>query len=168
MKCEQIKETFLEATAGKLPAETAAHVQSCASCADAWAEHQKLMALLDEWKAPEASPFFDTRLMARVRETKADEQARPAVLSWLQRPLFGMPMWRPVAASALAIAMAIGIGLTRNDVDGTAHQQIQVAKGTAVGDLQSLEKHEAEISNLDLLDDLNAADTTPDSVDDEL
>jgi anti-sigma factor RsiW len=168
MKCEQIRKTFIEAAGGKLPAETAAHVQTCAGCATAWAEHQKLMTLLDEWKAPEASPFFDTRLMARVRETKAEEEARPRVLAWLQRPLFGMPMWRPVAASALAIAMAVGIGVMNNDRETTSssEQARVVVKGTAVSDLQTLDKHEAEISNLDLLDDLNAADSN--QPDDEL
>jgi anti-sigma factor RsiW len=167
MKCEHIKESLIEAAGGKLPAEAAAHVQTCASCATAWAEHQKLMTLLDEWKAPEASPFFDTRLMARVREAKAEEAARPRILAWLERPLFGMPMWRPVAAGTLAVAMAVGIGVTRGG-DPDIHNQIEVAKGTAVGDLQSLDKHEAEISNLDLLDDLNAADANTDQVDDEL
>lgn len=169
MKCEQFKESFIEAAGSKLPAESAAHVQTCAGCAAAWAERQKLMTLLDEWKAPEASPFFDTRLMARVREAKGAEAQRPAVLAWLQRPLFGMPMWRPVAASTLAIAMAVGIGVMKNDNQGPAHsdQQAQVIiKGTAVSDLQTLDKHEAEISNLDLLDDLNAADSN--QPDDEL
>jgi anti-sigma factor RsiW len=167
MKCEQIRESFIEAAGSKLPAESAAHVQTCAGCAASWAEHQKLMTLLDEWKAPQASPFFDTRLMARVREAKDAEAQRPAVLAWLQRPLFGMPMWRPVAASTLAIAMAVGIGVVRNDSQVPARDQAQViVKGTAVSDLQTLDKHEAEISNLDLLDDLNAADSN--QVDDEL
>jgi len=76
-------------------------------------------------------------------------------------------MWRPVAASTLAVAMAVGIGVMRNDGQGTVHDQAQViVKGTAVSDLQTLDKHEAEISNLDLLDDLNAADSN--QVDDEL
>ena len=105
--------------------------------------------------------------MARVREAKAEEAARPRILAWLERPLFGMPMWRPVAAGTLAVAMAVGIGVTRGG-DPDIHNQIEVAKGTAVGDLQSLDKHEAEISNLDLLDDLNAADANTDQVDDEL
>jgi len=167
MKCEQIRESFIDAAGSKLPAETAAHVQMCAGCGAAWAEHQKLMTLLDEWKAPEASPFFDTRLMARVREAKDVEAQRPAVLAWLQRPLFGMPMWRPVAASTLAIAMAVGVGVMRND-DGskTMAEKPVLIKGTAVSDLQTLDKHEAEISNLDLLDDLNAADSN--QTDDEL
>ena len=32
------------------------------------------MALLDEWQAPEPSPYFDVRLQARLRE----EMAKPA------------------------------------------------------------------------------------------
>ena len=168
MKCEHIQERFIEAAGGKLPAEAAAHVQTCAGCGTAWAEHQKLMTLLDEWKAPEASPFFDTRLMARVREEKTEEEARPRILAWLERPLFGMPMWRPIAASALAVAMAVGIGVMKNDGEATSpgNEARVVVKGTAVSDLQALDKHEAEISNLDLLDDLNAADSS--QPDDEL
>lgn len=156
MKCEEYRESFIESS---LPAETQAHVRSCAACAQAWAEHQKVFALLDEWKAPEVSPFFDTRLKALVREAKSEEANRGA-FGWLRKPLFGMPMWRPVAAGA--IAMAVGIGVMRNQQ--VENRPIQVA-GTAVSDIQQLDKHEDEISNLDLLDDLNAADNGSDTED---
>ena len=159
MKCEDIRESFIESS---LPAETQAHVRSCAACAQAWAEHQKLFALLDEWEAPEPSPFFDTRLNARVREIKAEEADRGGVFGWLRKPLFGMPAWRPVAAGALALAMATGMGVMRQNV---VDHPVEVAKGTAVDDIQRLDKHEEEISNLDLLDDLNAADNGGDTED---
>ena len=58
------------------------------------------MALLDEWQAPEPSPYFDMRLQARLREEMAKPQA-----GWLQ--------WfrRPVLAAALTVLMGVGVGL---------------------------------------------------------
>jgi anti-sigma factor RsiW len=153
MKCDHIRQSFVE---GGLSAETAEHLRGCSSCAEAWAEHQKLFSLLDEWSAPAPSPFFDTRLMARVREIKAEEANTPQLLAWLRRPTFGMPRWRPVAAGALAVAMAVGVGVMSRNTDIVEHQA--AVKGTAVEDLRALDNHQDEISNLDLLDDLNAAD----------
>src|SRR4051812_39016227 len=158
MKCEQIRESFIES---RLPAETQAHVGSCAACAQAWAEHQKVFALLDEWKVPEPSPFFDTRLNARVREIKAAEADRTGAFGWLHKPMFGMPVWRTAAAATLAIAGGMGIGVMRKNQDG---QKVMVAE-TAVSDVQQLDKHQDEISSLDLLDDLNAADSGIDNED---
>jgi hypothetical protein len=153
MKCEEVRENFVESS---LPAEAKAHMQSCASCTEAWSEHQKLFALLDEWQAPDPSPFFDTRLNALVREAKQAEQQQQGVLGWLRKPLFGIPMWRTASAGALALAMAIGISVMREQ---PVESPTAVAvKGTAVDDLQRLDKHQDEISNLELLDDLNAAD----------
>jgi anti-sigma-K factor RskA len=161
MKCEEVRETFVESS---LPAEAQAHIQSCASCAEAWAEQQKLFALLDEWEAPEVSPFFDTRLKALVREAKAEEARQTSgVFGWLRKPLFGIPVWRPAAAGALALAVAAGIGVVQNQSNGKP--PVVAVKGTAVDDLQRLDKHQDEISNLELLDDLDAADMGVDAGD---
>jgi hypothetical protein len=159
MKCDHIRQSFVE---GALSAEAAEHLRGCSSCADAWAEHQKLFSLLDEWSAPTPSPFFDTRLMARVREIKAEEENTPQLLAWLRHPMFGMPRWRPVAAGALAIAMAIGVGVMQKAASTKAPA---MAQSTAVQDLQTLDKHQDEISNLDLLDDLDAADNGNQDID---
>jgi anti-sigma-K factor RskA len=133
-------------------------MQSCAACAEAWAEHQKLFALLDEWEAPEVSPFFDTRLNALVREAKAEEGRQTSgAFGWLRKSFFGMPAWRPIAAGALALAVATGVGLMQKQTNGTKTAIVAV-NGTAVDDLQRLDKHQDEISNLELLDDLDAAD----------
>ena len=63
------------------------------------------MALLDEWKTPEPSPYFDTRLQARLREEMA-------------KPQTGWAHWfrRPVLAAALTVLMGVGAGVffTRN------------------------------------------------------
>ena len=163
MKCEEVKETFVESS---LPPGSRVHMQSCPSCAQAWAEHQKLFALLNEWEAPEVSPFFDTRLNALVREAKAEE-TRPAsgMFGWLRKPMLGIPAWRSVAAGTLALAVAVGVGVLHNQANNN-NPPVVAVKGTAVDDLQRLDKHQDEISNLELLDDLDAADTAIDAGDD--
>jgi len=105
------------------------------------------MALLDEWQAPEPSPYFDVRLQARLRE----EMAKPQVgwLGWFRRP---------VLAAALTVLMAVGVGLfvTKSSDNTVAVVEPQTASepGTAVSDLQALEKNHDLYSDFDLLDDL--------------
>ena len=78
MNCNQIRELLPELAAGMHAAthepEVEQHIASCTACATRLLELQKTMALLDEWQAPEPSPYFDTRMQARLRE----EMARPA------------------------------------------------------------------------------------------
>jgi hypothetical protein len=101
------------------------------------------MALLDEWQAPELSPYFDTRLQARLREEMAKPQA-----GWLQ--------WfrRPVLAAALTVLMGVGVGLL---VTQRSHDPGPVAEGpgTAVSDLTALEKNHDMYADFELLDDLD-------------
>lgn len=111
---------------------------------------RKTMALLDDWKAPqETSPYFMTRLMARVREE--GEKAAPARgwMTWFRRP-------------ALAVSMAgvlvVGIALFRNGVEPPKGNQ----ESSAVSDLQFLDKNEDVLQNLELLDDVQ--DGSPNDV----
>ena len=87
MKCEEIRDLILDVAAGAGEASPAMneHLLGCDACADKFADMQKTMALLDEWRAPEPSPYFDTRLMARVREERAKPQRSPW-LSWFRAP----------------------------------------------------------------------------------
>jgi predicted anti-sigma-YlaC factor YlaD len=148
MKCEEIKDLMLDVAAGAGEASPSLneHLSGCDACADKFAEMQKTMALLDEWQAPEPSPYFDTRLMARVREERAKPQRSPW-FSWLRMP---------VLAGALALVLMMGGGVTWFTHRGGS--SIDAGKtsavGTAVGDLQTLEKNEDLYANFDLLDDL--------------
>ena len=78
MKCEEIRDLMLDVAAGAGEASPAMneHLLGCDACADKFADMQKTMALLDEWQAPEPSPYFDTRLMARVREERPSRSGR--------------------------------------------------------------------------------------------
>ncbi|MGA8440605.1 MAG: hypothetical protein WB762_25175 [Candidatus Sulfotelmatobacter sp.] len=154
MKCEEIREMMPDLASGlmEVTPEMSGHLAECGACAGKMEEFRQTMALLDEWKAPEPSPYFDVRLQARLREEMAKPQA-----GWL--------MWfrRPVLAASLTVLMGIGVGLfftkgsgvykSGNDIM-VADSQVQAEPGTAVSDLQALEKNHDLYSDFDLLDDL--------------
>jgi hypothetical protein len=99
--------------------------------------------LLDEWAVPEPSPYFDTRLNAMLRE----EMAKP--VSWLQA------LRRPALALSLALTMVVGFTVFHSgDSDPARQPMAQVEPGTAVGDLQALDKNNDLYSDFDVLDDL--------------
>jgi hypothetical protein len=150
--CEEIRDRMLDVAAGfsGLTADESEHLTSCTGCADQLKEMRATMALLDEWKTPEPTPYFDVRLQARLREEMAKPQA-----GWLQ--------WfrRPVLAAALTVLMGVGVGVwyTRTtgmiDPGQETSDFVPPAPGSAVSDLQALEKNHDLYSDFDLLDDLD-------------
>ncbi len=153
MKCEEIREVMPDLAAGLMEAtpEMGGHLAECGACAGKMEEFRRTMALLDEWKAPEPSPYFDVRLQARLRE----EMAKPQVgwLTWFRHP---------VLAASLTVLMGVGVGLFFTKGSGVynsgnnvvADSQVQAEPGTAVSDLQALEKNHDLYADFDLLDDL--------------
>jgi len=146
MKCKDVSELMPDlATGMNATIEVNDHLQTCAACAGQLAEFRQMMAVLDEWQAPEPSPYFDTRLMARVRE----EKAKPAGwLYWLRKPAL---------AVSLAVLMVMSATLIRTDgpkgqSDGPMATAVEA--GTAVGDLQALDKNGDMYSDSEILDDL--------------
>ena len=137
----------------ELAPEAGGHLAECGACAERLKEFQQTMALLDEWKAPEPSPYFDMRLQARLREEMAKPQ--PGWIGWFRRPML---------AGALTVLMGVGVGLFFTSDKGVHNRRVEVAAvesetapaepGTAVSDLQSLEKNHDLYSDFDLLDDL--------------
>ena len=104
------------------------------------------MSLLDEWHAPEPSPYFDSRLQARLREERQREGARAhGLLAWL-----GV-RWQQAAAFALAVVMAVGIGWYQINKKTTVTPAS--GKSAAVADLQELDKDGDLYANFELLDD---------------
>jgi anti-sigma factor RsiW len=160
MNCNQIRELLpdLAAAAGMDAPEVEKHIASCNDCAAHLRDLQETMALLDEWQAPEPSPYFDTRLQARLRE----EMARPAVgwLSWLRRPAWAMSL----AAVVFAGALVVGIGgrsyIANPEAIKTEAPSLgpPVQPGTAVGDLQALERNDELYADFDVLDELQVQD----------
>ena len=152
MKCEEIRERMPEVAAGfdQPTADENKHLESCAACAEQLKAMRATMAVLDEWQVPQPSPYFDVRLQARLREEMAKPQA--GWRYWLRRP---------VLAAALTVLMGVGVGLFfargsyhPND-DGALSNNLVVEPGSAVSDLQSLDKNHDLYSDFELLDDLD-------------
>ncbi|MFZ3211847.1 MAG: hypothetical protein WA188_10045 [Terriglobales bacterium] len=123
------------------------HLNACASCAQELKSMRQTVALLDEWEAPEPSPYFDSRLRARLREAAAEPRSW---LGWLRKPAI---------AFALALLMVVSITIFTNAPDHsefakTAKQPAVVTTGTAVSDLQELEHDGDMYANFDMLDDI--------------
>jgi hypothetical protein len=149
MKCDEVRERMPDVAAGfsEPTTDEGKHLESCAACAQQFTAMRSTMALLDEWQAPAPSQYFDVRLQARLREEMAKPQA--GWLYWFRRP---------VLAAALTVALGIGVGLffTRNSGIINHGQEATMTEppGTAVSDLQALEKNHDMYSDFELLDDL--------------
>ena len=155
MKCNEAREHLLDlaqagGAAGTGSAEVDEHFADCSACAAELEGMRATMSLLDEWQAPEISPYFDQRLRARVREIAAEHSS--GWLGWLRKPAL---------AAAFAALMVVGVSLYRTapEHNGTARPNETVAtttpqRGTAVSDLKDLDQNLDMYANFDTLDDL--------------
>lgn len=150
MKCNDIRELMPDLAAGfnTSAPEVDEHLSACGDCSLKLEEFRQTMALLDEWQVPEPSPYFGVRLQANLREEK---QKPPA--GWLQW------MRKPALALSLTVLMAASITLFRggNPAGSTGTKQVVAASmepGSAVSDLESLDKNHDLYSDFDVLDDL--------------
>jgi hypothetical protein len=153
MKCEEIRERVLDVAAGlsEPTKEESNHLVSCTACAEQLKSIRSTMSLLDEWQTPEPSPYFDVRLQARLREEMAKPQA--GWLHWFRRP---------VLAAALTVIVGVGIGLFFTHGNGRVPPPVANADigqgstpGSAVSDLQDMEKNNDMYADFELLDDLD-------------
>jgi anti-sigma factor RsiW len=142
MQCAELREQILDVLAGETVApEVKAHLTACPSCASEIDSMNKTMALLDEWKAPEdTSPYFMTRLKARMREESAKEAA-PGWLSWFRKPVLAVSM-------VLLLVMSIAF------FQGGSKPPVPKQSVSAVNDLQYLDKNSDVLQSLEMLDDL--------------
>lgn len=163
MDCKEIHELLPDLAAGMEAStpETEKHIASCAACSAKLHDFQKTMALLDEWQAPEPSPYFDTRLQALLREEMARQPIpwyRRLVPNGLMRPAWIMS----VAAVIFMAALVAGNRsyITQTDAMATKPPALglPVQPGTAVGDLQALESNDDLYADFDVLDELQVQD----------
>ena len=158
MKCETIREQLLDLAGSQQPtSEQLEHLKSCAGCAARLSELRQTISLLDEWQAPEPSPYFDVRLQARLRE----EIAKPAPWAWLRRPVLAFSLTVLLVAGVMLVSRNTGVIPATDGTTGQGVAAIQQAPtpvaapaGTAVGDLQALDKNDDLYANFDVLDDL--------------
>jgi anti-sigma factor RsiW len=138
---------------GAPSAAVAAHVSSCPACQADFDELRATMALLDEWVAPEPSPFFDTRLHARLRAEQEEAHALPSAwqrFTGLFRPNMQRGL-RPAMAGALGLAMLLGGGTAVTLL--THHGAAPAASSPTVNDLKIYDNNAQALQQMDMLDD---------------
>ena len=155
MHCTGMKQFLPDLASGvqSVSGETEQHLRQCSSCAAELAALRSTMALLDHWEAPDPSPYFDTRLFARLREEKAKAAPR-AWLSWVRKPAL---------AVALTLLVVTGVSLYTSQ-RGLNNSTVVIAAdpGTPVGDLNALDKNHDLLTDFEVLDDLQVQhDVTP-------
>ena len=148
MKCGNIREQLMELVLSGPELATPAvqeHLATCSACAQEVASLRQTMSLLDEWQAPEPSPYFSTRVRARVREERANQSA--GWLAWMRRPA--------VMTAAVAL-LAVGVGMLEGahwKMERQGKDQGGTVTVSAVSDLQYLDNNADLFSDFDALDD---------------
>jgi hypothetical protein len=138
--------------------ELAGHLATCSGCAAELNELRSTFDLLDEWTAPEPSPYFDTKMHALLREAQAAqpeslwERARSFVLFSTGRA------FRPAIVGALSVAMLLGGGSV-----GFYLNMAQHSASATVNDLNILDNNAQALQQMDQLLDDSSDDNTPPS-----
>jgi superfamily II RNA helicase len=144
MNCNEARENLIEMVGENLadPSLTA-HVRQCDACAQELESLRKTMNLLDEWEAPEPSPYFLTRLRAHVKEEREKAPARLSIFSWMRRPA--------MAVSLATVLVAGGAVYTvLRSVEPPPQQE-----GTAVADVEALDRNHDVLVNTDIIDEMS-------------
>ena len=131
-----------------VPVDVQKHVEDCPACKEELTALEATMHALDAWEAPEPSPFFEARMVARLR---SEHEAAPAGFfeRLRARLLYGSNMHlRPVAAGALALLLLIGGGT----YVGFMNTSQPVNPSATVRDLQSLDENSQVFQQLNTLD----------------
>jgi hypothetical protein len=160
VKCEKLQAYFPDIIfdPARVPAEAMQHVKECPGCAGELKELQATMQLLDGWKAPEPSPYFDTRMAVRLREARESEAP-----GWLERLrlhfLFGSNMHlRPAVAAVFALLVIVSggsyIGVQSFNHAAAPHHQPTVS--ATVNDLELLDSNAQTLQQLASFDETNA------------
>lgn len=140
--------------------EVDAHLYACTPCRTELEELQATFDLLDNWNAPEPTPFFDARVKARVREAAAQPEG-----FWERTKAWWMYSTgrsvRPLLAGALALVVVVGGGTTfvsLHDHNSTQNKQ-PAAMSATVNDLRIIDNNDQALQQMDqLLDDNNPQD----------
>jgi hypothetical protein len=146
------------AATATLPEEVQTHLAGCDRCRRELAELRATIDLLDTWKTPEPTPYFLTRLEARLREERDAEPA--GWLASLRARFAFQPVAhvRPLAAMALTVVLLVGGGTYLGITDWN-HPPAPPRQTAVVNDLQTME------SNAQLLDQLESLSSNNESGD---
>ncbi len=139
-----------------------AHMRVCPPCAEEYLSFQGMFGMLDAWKAPEPTPYFDQKLAVRLRE----EQAAPP-MGWFERLETRLRLntgrnFRPAMVGAMALALIVGSGSFAGISYSTHPAQLAPASAT-VRDLQILDGNEQAFRQLEVLQQDDGDATQPHS-----
>ena len=146
-----------------MKASFARHAVTCTDCRVTMQDLQNTFVAMDDWTVPEPSPYFDTRLHARLREEQSRqpegflERMRSFLLFSTGRQL------RPAVAGALALVLVVSGG---SFAGIHIHDGQNVPKASAtVEDLRVLDNNAQALQQMDQLlddsqDDSDASPTT--------
>lgn len=153
MTCQEVRENLIEMlTEGPADPSVTAHVRECSACSEELKSLRATMALMDEWEAPEPSPYFLTRLQAHVKEEREKAPARTGIFSWMRRPVMAMSMATVLLAGGLAVKMFWA-------------PPPETTSPNPVADVEALERNHDVLVNTDLIDELSGGPS--DDVSDE-
>lgn len=164
MTCRKMKSNLQQMLLAPDQASQAAreHLAACESCRRELAEMQATLALLDEWQAPAANPYFPVRMQALLSEEQTKQP-----LGWRERLsmrlLLANRPARPVAAFALAIALLIGGGTYAGIQSIASQRAVVIPKSATLRDLQSLDQNQEVFQQLNEMDQYNASSSPSDS-----
>ncbi|MFZ0302200.1 MAG: hypothetical protein WAL75_05925 [Terracidiphilus sp.] len=145
----------------RVPAKVHAHVAECEGCRREIEELKSTMGLLDAWEAPEPSPYFMTRMQARMRE---ERESAPA--GWLARKIANFRAGltygsrnhaRPLAAMALTVMLLLGGGAYLDLEIWNQSNPAQPNNSAVVHDLQ-IQENNAQV--LDQMEAMTSADSS--------
>ena len=157
MNCKQLRDSLFDlapAPAGAaaapppaVPKEAQEHLRSCAACSAELESLRRTLSVLDQWKAPEPSPYFDSRLRARLRD---QDTSGPGLLEFLRRPAL---------AAAFTLLFVAGLFLFQGGQLPTQPPQPSTggsasASTGAVSDLETLDSNYDLYADSELLDEL--------------
>jgi anti-sigma factor RsiW len=144
MNCNDVRENLIEMVSdGPADPQITAHVSQCSACSEELASMRQTMALMDEWEAPEPSPYFLTRLRAHVKEER--EKAPASMFGWLRRPILAASLATVLAAGGVVYRLTAGA------------PPVEPSPGTALADIESLDKNHDLILDTDLVNELSGA-----------
>ncbi|HMC31153.1 MAG TPA: hypothetical protein VKL99_09985 [Candidatus Angelobacter sp.] len=143
MNCNDVRENLIELLAdGQADPQVTTHVSQCSACTAELNGLRQTMTLLDEWEAPEPSPYFLTRMRAHLKEEREKAPAARWV-AWLRRPVLAVSLATVLAAGGLVYRLTVATP--------------PPADLGAVADIESLDKNHDLIIDSDLVNELTGA-----------
>jgi hypothetical protein len=153
MDCKKFEGELMELvlTPGAMPSVAAvAHMKVCPPCTEEYVSFQQTFEVLDAWKAPEPTPYFDQKLAVLLRE----EQAAPR-MGWFESLMTRMRLntgrnFRPALVGALSLALIAGGGSAFLP-SAAPHPAPAASASALVNDLQIMDRNEQAFQQMDEL-----------------